>query len=157
MITSLNSLSVKRQINSPNKINNTNLYTQFILQSNKKYLTQNKSNPLLTEKNIIIEKSLNSLRNINKNDSNSFPSNNNPKNENKYSYDNNDNITNIKINIKKIKKSISKYNSNTNSNEILNPRFITLVNKIQKNRNNRIKSPKSINKLPKITRKILLN
>ena len=156
MITSLNSLSVKRQINSPNKINNTNLYTQIILQSNKKYITQNKVNPLLTEKNIIIETSLNSLRNINKNDSNSFPSNNNPKNENKYSYDNNDNITNIKINIKKIKKAISKYNSNTNSNEIINPRFITLVNDIQKNRNNRIKSPKSISKLPKITRKILL-
>ena len=152
MITSINSLSIKKDIKSPNKSIN-NLYSQFILESNNKYIAQNKSNLKLID-NINREKSLNSLRYLNKNDS-SFNSNNNPINENNYSYDNNDNIENIKNNIKNIKKKIALNNSNTNI--ILNPRFITLVNNIQQNRNNIIKSPKSIStKLPKITRKILL-
>jgi hypothetical protein len=154
MITSINSLSIKKHIKSPNKSIN-NLYSKFILESNNKYITQNKSNLKLID-NINIEKSLNSLRYLNKNNS-SFNSNNNPINENNYSYDNNDNIENIKNNIKNIKKKIALNNSNSNTNTILNPRFITLVNNIQQNRNNIIKSPKSINtKLPKINRKILL-
>ena len=154
MITSINSLSIKKHIKSPNKSIN-NLYSKFILESNNKYITQNKSNLKLID-NINIEKSLNSLRYLNKNNS-SFNSNNNPINENNYSYDNNDNIENIKNNIKNIKKKIALNNSNSNTNTILNPRFITLVNDIQQNRNNIIKSPKSIStKLPKITRKILL-
>ena len=153
MITSINSLSIKKDIKSPNKSIN-NLYSQFILESNNKYIAQNKSNLTLID-NINIEKSLNSLRYLNKNDSSFSNSNNNPINENNYSYDNNDNIENIKNNIKNIKKKIALNNSNTNI--ILNPRFITLINNIQQNRNNIIKSPKSIStKLPKITRKILL-
>ena len=156
MLTSIPSLSVKKPIKSPNKIYN-NLYSQFILQSNKKNIIQNKSNPILTEKNINIEKELNNLRYLNKNES-SFLSNNNLINENNFSNDNNNdnsnNIDNIRNNIKNIKRKISSNNSNTNS--ILNPRFITLVNNIQQNRNNIINSPKSITKLPKISRKILL-
>ena len=153
MITSINSLSIKKHIKSPNKSIN-NLYSKFILESNNKYITQNKSNLKLID-NINIEKSLKSLRYLNKNDSSFSNSNNNPINENNYSYDNNDNIENIKNNIKNIKKKIALNNSNTNI--ILNPRFITLINNIQQNRNNIIKSPKSINtKLPKINRKILL-
>ena len=174
MITSIHSIAIKNGKNSSKgDLLSSN---KDILQPNDKSITTNES-----EKNIIKTRNMNSNLNIfnkrskldnidilsdysytkryknNRNsDNNTINYLNNIKNNNKDNaqiLSSMNNFNNIK-NIINIKKSISPNNSNTN--EILNPRFLNLINSMDLKRNNNVKSPRSIKQLPKITRKVLL-
>ena len=159
MITSINSLSIKKGIKSPTKPNILS-NSQDIFQNNDKSITTNDSYTILTEKNLNKKRNLNYILNKNKSNNSSNRINNIYANK----LTNKENINEIVKslnhinginNIKNIKKTLSPNNSNTK--EILNPRFITLVNDKQQNLKNIINSPESIStKLPQITKKVLL-
>ena len=148
MLTSIPSLSIRKEIKSPSK-SNILLNNQVVIKSNDKRIIKNDSLKKLNELNDY--KNRNHMSNLNLINSISLNKNTN-------------NIIDC-INIKDFNsigksKNIKSISPNTsNMNSILNPRFITLVNNLQKNRNIKIKSPKSIKsitKLPKITKKVLL-
>ena len=148
MLTSINSLSVKKETVSPT-IPNILSNSQDIIQNNDKSITINDSYTIL------IDKKTNKKRNLNLNYLNNKTKSKNSTKIFKNIYTNKiinkenikeivkslNNIKNIN-NIQNIKKTISPNTSNINS--ILNPRFITIVNNRQENRIIKIKSSKSV-------------
>ena len=161
MLTSINSLSVKKETVSPT-IPNILSNSQDIIQNNDKSITTNDSYTIL------IDKKTNKKRNLNLNYLNNKTKSKNSAKTFKNIYTNKittkenineivKSLNNIKSinNFQNIKKTISPNTSNINS--ILNPRFITLVNNRQENHSIKIKSPKSVSTtLPKIEKKVLL-
>ena len=152
MITSIPSLSTKKQIKTPKKPK-INLNNQDIFQVNDKSITTNESYSISGKKsNIKKTRNINYINNID---------NDNIDNNLKYTNSNNlDNILNINniYNINKsknINRSISPSKADINS--ILNPKFLTIINNtIQPNSNKIIKLPQPITVLPKISKKVLL-
>ena len=152
MITSIPSLSTKKQIKTPKKLK-INLNNQDIFQVNDKSITTNESYSISGKKsNIKKTRNINYINNID---------NDNIDNNLKYTNSNNlDNILNINniYNINKsknINRSISPSKADINS--ILNPKFLTIINNtIQPNPNKIIKLPQPITVLPKISKKVLL-
>ena len=174
MLTSIHSLALKKWAKSPSKGDFLTI-NKDSFQPNDKSITTNES-----EKSIIKTRNANSNLNIfnkrkpyNLDISSNYSNNKKSLNIINIKNNNIDNVNNIKNNNKdnaqilssmkninniekiiNIQRSMSQNKSNTNA--ILNPRFITIINSNDSNRNHRIDSPKSINHLPKITRKILL-